>query len=137
FWTRERFLEAREQGAFLEWAEVHGQFYGTLVSEVEPYRDGGVGVLLDIDVQGKRQVVKRYGEAITVFLKASSWEAYERRIRRRGAEDEKAILSRLATARRELGCASEYQHIVINDDENLEAAVNQLLEIVRQSFSKE
>jgi guanylate kinase len=95
------------------------------------------GVLLDIDVQGARQVRQRFPEAVTVFLKTSSWEDYERRIRRRGTEDEAAILRRLATARGELACIAEYQYIVINDDDDLEAAVNQLLEIVRLSFLKE
>ncbi len=137
FWSKEKFLEEVQKGAFLERAEVHGHCYGTLLSEVERYREMDTGVLLDIDVQGARQVRQRFPEAVTVFLKTSSWEAYERRIRRRGTEDEAAILRRLATARRELACIAEYQYIVINDDDDLEAAVNQLLEIVRLSFLKE
>jgi guanylate kinase len=137
FWSKEKFLEEVQKGAFLERAEVHGHCYGTLLSEVERYREMETGVLLDIDVQGARQVRQRFPEAVTVFLKTSSWEAYERRIRRRGTEDEAAILRRLATARRELACIAEYQYIVINDDDDLEAAVNQLLEIVRLSFLKE
>jgi guanylate kinase len=137
FWSKEKFLEEVQKGAFLERAEVHGHCYGTLLREVERYREMETGVLLDIDVQGARQVRQRFPEAVTVFLKTSSWEAYERRIRRRGTEDEAAILRRLATARRELACIAEYQYIVINDDDDLEAAVNQLLEIVRLSFLKE
>ena len=137
FWSKEKFLEEVQKGAFLERAEVHGHCYGTLLSEVERYREMETGVLLDIDVQGARQVRQRFPEAVTVFLKTSSWEAYERRIRRRGTENEAAILRRLATARRELACIAEYQYIVINDDDDLEAAVNQLLEIVRLSFLKE
>jgi guanylate kinase len=137
FWSKEKFLEEVQKGTFLERAEVHGHCYGTLLSEVERYREMETGVLLDIDVQGARQVRQRFPEAVTVFLKTSSWEAYERRIRRRGTEDEAAILRRLATARRELACIAEYQYIVINDDDDLEAAVNQLLEIVRLSFLKE
>jgi len=137
FWSKEKFLEEVQKGAFLERAEVHGHCYGTLLSEVERHRELETGVLLDIDVQGARQVRQRFPEAVTVFLKTSSWEAYERRIRRRGTDDETAILRRLATARRELACIAEYQYIVINDDDDLEAAVNQLLEIVRLSFLKE
>src|SRR5436309_11636858 len=56
FWSRERFLQEKEAGAFLESAEVHGQYYGTLKREVEPYREQGKGVILDIDVQGAAQI---------------------------------------------------------------------------------
>ncbi|MFL5241881.1 MAG: guanylate kinase [Gemmataceae bacterium] len=137
FWSKEKFVEEKQKGAFLESAEVHGNCYGTLLSEVERHRENGIGVLLDIDVQGARQVRQRIPETVTVFLKTSSWEAYERRIRRRGTEDEAAIQRRLGSARRELACIAEYQYILINDDDNLEAAVNQLLEIVQLSFPKE
>lgn len=135
FWAKEKFVKAIADGQFLEWAEVHGQYYGTLSSEVEPYRDKGTGVVLDIDVQGARQVRKRFPEVLTVFLKTSTWEVYEQRIRRRGTEDEAAILRRLDTARRELACVGEYQFVVINDDDDLGTAVEQLLEIVRHSFA--
>jgi guanylate kinase len=135
FWTQEHFREAIELGQFLEWAEVHGHYYGTLLAEVEPFRNKGTGVILDIDVQGARLVESRYPEIVKVFLKTSTWELYERRIRRRGTENEAAILRRLDTARRELACIEEYQFVVINDDEDLGSAVDQLLKIVRQSFT--
>jgi len=131
FWTQEKFLRAIEEGAFLEWAEVHGAYYGTLRSEVEPFRGQGLGVILDIDVQGARQVRKLCPDAVTIFLRASSLDAYERRLRQRGTEDEAAIQRRLAGARRELDCSGEYQHQVINDD--LHAAVAQLRAIVKSS----
>lgn len=135
FWTEEKFFAAEKEGAFLEWAQVHGQYYGTLVTEVENYVKRGIGVILDIDVQGARSVRKRYSDAVTVFVKASSWDAYEERIRRRGAEDDAAIERRLETARRELTFAGEFQWLIINDD--LEAATAQLLGIVERSFSEE
>ena len=134
FWSKEEFLEAIDQGRFLEWAEVHGHYYGTLSAEVEPFRNKGTGVILDIDVQGARQVASRFPEAVKVFLKTSTWEVYEQRIRRRGTENEAAILRRLETARRELACIGEYQFVVINDDEDLGSAVDQLLQTVQQSF---
>jgi guanylate kinase len=134
FWTRERFLQEREAGAFLEWAEVHGNYYGTLRSEVEEYRDRGIGVVLDIDVQGADQVRRCCPDCVTVFLRASSWEAYEERLRRRGTEDEATIERRLARARQELARAKDYQYVVINDD--LDEAVKQLSAIVQRQFSR-
>jgi guanylate kinase len=106
FWTHERFQEQVRAGAFLEWAEVHGQAYGTLREEVEPYRARGVGVILDIDVQGAEQVRRACPDNCSVFLRAPTWEEYERRLRQRGTEDEASIARRLATARRELDLAT-------------------------------
>jgi guanylate kinase len=128
FWTRDRFLKGIQQGAFLEWAEVHGQHhYGTLRSEVEPFREQGVGVILDIDVQGADQVRAQCRDAVSIFLRTSSLEALEQRLRKRG-EPEASIQRRMDSARRELQRSGEYQHQVINDD--LEKAVRQLKEIV-------
>src|SRR5437879_2883416 len=81
FWTRQRFLGEKDAGAFLEWAEVHGQYYGTLKEEVEPYRAGGKGVILDIDVQGAGQVRGLCPDSVSVFLRTSSLDAYEERLR--------------------------------------------------------
>jgi guanylate kinase len=121
FWTREQFEEQEAAGAFLEFAEVHGNRYGTLRSEVDQYRARGMGVVLDIDVQGAETVRQLYPESLSIFLCTSSWETYEQRLRRRGTEDEATIARRLATARRELQRKGEFDHVVLNDD--LEAAV--------------
>jgi guanylate kinase len=135
FWTRERFEEAIQQGAFLEWALVHGNYYGTLRQEVEPHREREVGVLLDIDVQGAAQVRRRCPDAVSIFLRAPSFEVYEQRLRARRTETEESIQRRLATARRELEHVGEYQYVVINDD--LERTVAELRRIVEQQFGKE
>lgn len=121
FWTRDQFDRAIEEGAFLEWAEVFGQRYGTLKSEVDPYLQQGVNVLLEIDVQGAEQVRRVRPDALFVFLRTSSLAEYERRLRRRGTEDEAALQRRVAAAQRELAEAGRYDHEVINDD--LETAV--------------
>jgi guanylate kinase len=134
FWTRERFLAEAAAGAFLEWAEVFGNCYGTLRGEVEPYRDRGVGVILDIDVQGAAQVRQKCPDAVTVFLRTSSMDEYERRLRKRHTEDEPALQRRLAAARGELAHAGEYQHQVINDD--LESAVADFRAVVGGLFPK-
>jgi guanylate kinase len=134
FWERDRFLREVEAGAFLEWAEVHGRLYGTLRAEVDPYRERGTGVILDIDVQGAEQVRRCCPDAVTVFLRTSSPEVLERRLRKRGTETEEAIRLRLANALRELARAGEYQHQVVNDD--LEPAVAQLTQIIQNAFGR-
>jgi guanylate kinase len=130
FWGRERFEEEIRTGAFLEWADVHGNWYGTLHREVGPDREQGFGVILDIDVQGAAQVRKQCPDSISIFLRTSSWETYERRLRQRGTESEAAIQRRLTNARKELERAGEYQYEVINDD--LATAVAQLRDIVQR-----
>jgi guanylate kinase len=133
FWTTERFEAAIRAEAFLEWARVHGRnYYGTLRQEVEPFRERGTGVILDIDVQGADQVRKLCPDAVAVFLKTSSPEIFEQRLRARGTEDEESIKRRLATAQRELERSGDYPFQVIND--NLNTAVSDLQKIVRQAF---
>jgi guanylate kinase len=132
FWTRDQFEEEKKRGGFLEWAEVFGCYYGTLRREVDPYRENGQGVILDIDVQGAAQVRRLCPEAVTVFLKTSSLAVLEERLRKRGTESEAAIQRRLDGARRELEHVAEYEHVVINDD--LDTAVENLHTIVRRLF---
>jgi guanylate kinase len=134
FWTREEFEAQLAAGAFLEFAEVHGNLYGTLRSEVDAYRAAGLGVILDIDVQGAAAVRQLYPESVSIFLCTACWEAYEKRLRQRGTEDEAAIARRLATARRELKHKGEFDHVVLNDD--LDAAVAQVRGLVAGAFAK-
>lgn len=128
FWPRDRFERAIQEEAFLEWAEVHGNYYGTLRQEVEPFRQQGVGVVLVIDVQGAAQVRSKCPDAVSIFLQAPSFEDYEQRLIKRGTETEEGIQRRLATARRELEHLDEYQYVVMNDD--LERAVGEVRQIV-------
>ncbi len=132
FWTHERFRGRVAAGDFLEWAEVHGECYGTLRAEVAPYRARGVGVILDIDVQGAEQVRRQCPDGFSVFLRAPSPEVDERRLRLRGTEGEAAIARRLETARRELARAGEYDRVIINDD--LATAVAELCRLAAGLF---
>ncbi len=132
FRSVEWFLQARDEGKFLEWAEVYGNYYGTLESEVTPYRQQGTGVWLDIDVQGWRQVRQRCPDAVSIFLMTSTVEEFERRLRLRGTESEEAIRRRLAAARAELESAPQYDYRVCNDD--LETAVVAIKAIIRPYF---
>jgi guanylate kinase len=134
FWTRQRFEKAQRAGEFLEWAEVHGCLYGTLRSEVEPYRAQGRGVILDIDVQGAAVIRRLYPDSVSIFLRTSSLQTYEARLRQRGTEKEEAIQRRLAAARRELAHAGEYDYQIVNDD--LATAVAEVERIVRRQFER-
>ena len=118
FLTPEEFQSRRERDEFVECAEVHnsGYWYGTLKSELLRAYDEGGWALLEIDVQGARQVLKQYPQAVTVFLKTVSETDYETRLRSRGTESEEIIQRRLRTMRNELKFAGQYRHQVINDD---------------------
>ncbi len=133
FWTAERFLREVEQHAFLEWAEVHGCYYGTLRNEVDPYRARGIGVILVIDVQGAAQVRRLHPECVSIFLKTASPEVLEQRLRGRGTESEEAIQRRLRNARRELERANEYTYQITND--NLEETVMRLRSLLAPLFA--
>ena len=135
FWTRPRFEEAQRAGAFLEWAEVHGCLYGTLKSEVDGYRAKGIGVILDIDVQGAAQIRRLYPDSVSIFLRTSSLQTYEARLRQRGTEKEEAIQRRLVAASRELAHAGTYDYQVVNDD--LAKAVAEVERVVRRQFERD
>jgi guanylate kinase len=132
FWSVPEFLKKKDAGDFLEWAEVHGHYYGTLATEVTPHREKGVGVVLDIDVQGAELVRRRCPDAVSIFIRTSSFETLERRLRLRRTESEDAIQKRLHNARTELARAGEYDRQVINDD--LEAALAGMREILHPLF---
>ncbi|MFO0864265.1 MAG: guanylate kinase [Gemmataceae bacterium] len=134
FWSRERFLQEVAHDAFLEWAEVHGNCYGTLRQEVEPYREQGIGVILDIDVKGWEQVKAKCDDAVSIFLKTSNMDVYRERLVRRRTESEEAIQRRLAAARAEEARAGEYDYVVINDD--LETALAHMRQIVGPLFER-
>ena len=134
FWTREAFKAEVDAGGFLEWAEVFGNYYGTLKREVEPYRREGKGVLLDIDVKGWEQVRALYPDAVSIFIRTSSMETYEKRLRDRRTETEASLQKRLQGARLELQRVGEYHHQVINDD--LEIALAAMRGILQPLFER-
>ena len=114
--TDAEFQQMRRSGELLEYAEVSGYWYGTPREPVERALREGRSVLLEVDVQGGMAVKQLYPDCLMIFLKAPSLDEYERRIRRRGTNSEAEIERRLAAARRELACASEYNYQVVNDD---------------------
>lgn len=130
FLSDEEFQALQKRGKFVECFEVFGQghWYGTLESEVATGLAAGKWVVLEIDVQGALAVMERFPDAITIFLRPSSRQELERRLRGRGTETEEAIQRRLARADRELALADRYQYQVIND--NMDQAVHELCGIL-------
>ena len=116
FLSRPDFERRRAAGEFAEWAEVHGNLYGTPLAPVEAMLAQGRDALFDIDVQGAAQLKLNLEAATFVFILPPSLEELERRLRLRGQDDEEVIERRLANARRELREAAWYDALVVNDD---------------------
>ncbi|MCL2341100.1 MAG: guanylate kinase [Proteobacteria bacterium] len=114
-------IRNRQPTGFLEWAEVHGNMYGTSVDEVERHRRAGCDVILDIDVQGAAQVRQRI-KPVTIFIAPPSLAELERRLRGRETESEATIALRLNNARKELACAGAYDYLIVNDQVDQAAA---------------
>ena len=128
FLTREAFHAFEQAGEFAEWAEVHGNLYGTLRSEVERVLAGGKHVLMDIDVSGARQFAAAFPDTVLIFILPPSGEVLKSRLARRGSESSERLLVRLRNARAELGEVGRYHYVVVNDD--LERAVDQVVSII-------
>lgn len=128
FLSIDEFKAARDAGEFAEWAEVHGNFYGTLRSQVQDVLTSGRHVLMDIDVQGARQFHVAFPETVLIFVLPPSGEVLLSRLSARKSEDRERLLVRLRNARAELGEVGHYHYVVVND--NLERAVNQVSAII-------
>ena len=110
------FLEMIDAHRFLEWAQVHGNFYGTAKDEVFPRLEQGTDVLLDIDVQGAERVMQRHPEAHGIFVMPPSFQDLEQRLRGRGLDDPEVIARRLDVALSEMSRYDRYRYVIINDD---------------------
>ena len=115
FVSKEEFTREKDQDHFLEWAEVHGHFYGTSKPWIESQMQAGSDVVLEIDWQGAQQIRKLIPAAQWIFIFPPSIEALEERLRKRGQDDEATIARRLAAAHVELLHAHEADYIVVND----------------------
>lgn len=117
FVTESEFEDLIEEGGFLEWAEIYGDYYGTSRREVAVIREKGLDLLLDIDVQGAEQLRKDPElEAVFIFLAPPSLEELESRIRGRGAESPETMRKRLRVAEEEINRIREFDYLVINED---------------------
>ena len=115
FLTKEDFLQERDEGHFLEWAQVHGHFYGTSKPWIESQMQAGSDVVLEIDWQGAQQIRELIPSVQWIFIFPPSIDALEERLRKRGQDDEETIQRRLAAAHVELMHAPEADFIVVND----------------------
>ncbi|MGH7712689.1 MAG: guanylate kinase, partial [Gemmatimonadaceae bacterium] len=124
FVSVDQFLERRARGEFAESAEVHGNLYGTLRSEVDSVLGSGRHVVMDIDVQGARQFVGAYPESVLVFLLPPSADVLIARLTKRNTDQRDDVHRRLNEARAELAAVGDYHYVVVNDA--LESAYNQV-----------
>lgn len=137
FTSISRFKEMIEEGAFLEWAVVHGHYYGTGLEAVQNSLFHGEDLILEIDVQGAVQVMQKLPEAISVFLAPPSLEALEERIIGRGTESTEKINSRLTTARQEMESYYLYDYLVVNDQvENAAELISAIIDAEKCKVSR-
>jgi|SRR5690554_316818 len=116
FVDKQKFQAMVRDGKFVEWAEVHGNFYGTAYSEVEGQLKAGRSVLFDIDYQGAASLRQVFREAVTLMLLPPSMEELERRLRGRNTDPEEVIAERLLNARVEIGHVGAFDYVVLNED---------------------
>ncbi len=128
FLSREEFERWIEEGRFLEWAEYSGNLYGTLDQKVEELLQTGRSVILEIELQGARQVRRKRPDAAMVFVRAPSLDETRRRLAGRATETEEAVETRLATAVEEVAARDEFDYEVVNGDR--ERARKDMIEIM-------
>lgn len=129
FLDRATFERRRDAGAFVEWAEVHGNLYGTLHSELDRCLATGKDVILELDVQGMKNLSTQRQDLASVFLMPPSVEELERRLRKRGADDDDVIALRVRNASEEMAQRHDFDYIVVND--KIEKAASDLEAIIR------
>jgi guanylate kinase len=134
FRSRQQFDAMLEDGAFVEWAEVHGARYGTLRSELERCTETGTDCVLELDVQGMRNLRRAGVQVVSIFLMPPSMEELEQRLRGRGQNDEASIALRLENALEEMEARGEYDHVIVNDD--LDAAAEAFEQVLKEERAR-
>jgi guanylate kinase len=128
FMGKEEFLEKLNSHCWAEWALVHDHYYGTSATFLDRALASGKNILLDIDVQGMRQILERYPVAVTIFIMPPSLNVLRERLEKRGTDSRETIEKRMGNAEEEISKKDLYRHVIIND--RLEKAINELIEIV-------
>ncbi len=128
FVSRDEFQRLLDEGDFLEYAEVYGNWYGTSRSALEKQLAEGKIVLLDIDWQGARQIRQLYPDAVSIFIMPPSINELENRLRKRGQDAEDVIQKRLAAAKTDMSHADEYDKVIVNDD--FDTALAELIDFI-------
>lgn len=136
FVSHDAFRQMRDVNAFLEWAEVHGNFYGTSRQEVSRLLDHGMDVILDIDVQGAKQVRNCADlPAVSLFIMPPSLDELEKRLRGRATDSDQTIQLRMANAHREMQEAESYDHVIVN--ESVDEAVDMMRAVILAERSRQ
>ncbi|MEG2213691.1 MAG: guanylate kinase [Clostridiales bacterium] len=128
FLTPTEFMAKRDRGEFLEWAEVFGNYYGTLKSEVDRRLSAGKNIILEIDIQGAMQIKAACPDAVYVFILPPSMKELENRIRLRGSETEQSLQLRLSKAAGEIAWKDRYDYQIVNHD--VESSAKQLYALI-------
>ncbi len=131
FVTVAEFERMIENDELVEWANVHGNYYGTSLTFIRESLDRGRDILLDIDVQGAASIRKAYPEAVTIFIMPPSMEVLRQRLEKRGTDCPEVIETRIRNAVEEIGHKDQYTHVIVND--RLDIAKQQLFELVRDA----
>lgn len=130
FVSKEEFESGIKEDRWLEWAEVHGNYYGTPISFVNEKLDSGEHVILEIDIQGAKIIKEKYPSAIFVFIAPPTFQQLAERLEGRGTDSTSQRELRLFNAQKEMAEAENYDYIIINDD--LNRAVEEIIMIVRK-----
>ncbi len=134
FVTKKRFMEAIRNGELLEHARFVDNDYGTPKKYVEEMREQGKNVILEIEIKGAKQIMKKCPDALSIYIVPPSIEELERRLRERGTEDEETIMKRISKAKKEMKDTAFYEHVVCNDV--LEVAVQEVREIILNEMNR-
>ncbi len=130
FITKDEFVKGTESGRWAEWAEVHGNFYGTSAEFLDKSLNAGNDILLDIDVQGTLQILRQYPDSITIFILPPSIEILRDRLKSRSTDTPEVIASRLSNAEKEMAQKDRYRHIIVND--SLPETAGELISIIER-----
>jgi len=132
FLTREEFEEKIEHGEMIEWAEVYGNLYGSTKQEVERVRKKHDVVIIKVDPQGARTFKAMIPDAVTIFIQPPSLEFLEKRLINRASDAPDVIAKRMETAKSELENVGSWDHLIMNEESKLDAAVKELTELVKK-----
>ncbi|MFW6333824.1 MAG: guanylate kinase [Desulfosalsimonas sp.] len=130
FISRQDFEQMIRENRWAEWAKVHENYYGTSADLLEKELYAGNDVLLDIDVNGARQIIRRFPESVPVFIMPPSMGELCRRPKKRDSDRPEVIEKRLRAAQEEMACRNEYRHVIVNDD--LEETVEKLASLIEE-----
>ena len=128
FIDEEKFRAGIEAGRWVEWAQVHGNYYGTAADAIEDKLSAGIDMVLNIDVQGADQIYARYPDSVRIFIMPPSTDELRRRLELRGGDNQAAMAIRMAAAEKEMARRKDFDHVLVNDD--LPGATAELIAIV-------